>query len=77
MNSVEQVKLFIYWKDGISFTYNVPNFDRQRKKNEIVYKIVSEKFGTFPKNITEFNDIKDDLIKELLFIENGSNGLRT
>lgn len=66
MNSVEQVKLFIYWKDGISFTCRSPNFDRQRKKNEIVYKIVSSKFGTFPKNITEFNEIKNDLINELL-----------
>ena len=66
MSSPEQVKLFVYWKDGISFNTNSPNFEKQKKKNEIVYRIISSKYGTFPKNITEFDKIKGDLISEIL-----------
>lgn len=60
------VKVYIYWKDGLVFNSNAPNFDKQRKKNEIVYKIVSSKFGIFPKSLIEFNTIKSDLVCELL-----------
>lgn len=56
----EQVYLYVYWKSAIKFDGSTPNAELITKKNNILYKIVTNKFGTFPKNLSDFEKIEDD-----------------
>jgi hypothetical protein len=56
----EQVYLYVFWKSAIKFDGSTPDSELISKKNNILYKIIKAKFGTFPKNLSDFEKIEKD-----------------
>jgi len=65
------VYLFTFWKSAIKFDGTVPDAKLIAKKNDIMYKITKDKFGTFPMSVSDFEKIE----KEIIDLCNQSNDI--
>lgn len=59
----EQVYLYVFWKSAIKFDGVMPDKQHFSQKNDVLYKITMEMFGTFPKSLSDFEKIEENLSK--------------